>query len=80
MTLQSSGPISLLDIRNEWRGDYYANAYDSAPHSINEFYRGGTWVTQSGATPIPHTTALFNSIPYSGTISFAQFYGTRWGE
>lgn len=79
MTLPSSGAISLLDIRNEWKG--YSNTYDSAPHSMSEFYRGGTWVTQAQGGGVYTTTgAVFNSIPTSGSISFSQFYGTTWGE
>lgn len=79
MTLPASGAISLLDIRNEWRG--YNNTYDAAPHSISEFYRGGTWVitTQGGGT-FTTLSVNFGSIPTSGTISFSQFYGTQWGE
>jgi len=78
MTLQSSGAISLLDIRNEWRG--LSGNYDTAPHSMSEFYRGGTWVSPANNTPPPYTTIIYGSIPTSGAISFSQFYGTRWGE
>lgn len=58
MPLQNSGAISLLNIATEFGG--------SAPHSINEYYRGGGLV--------PNTPANSN-IPTSGTISFSQFYG-----
>ena len=58
MALQTSGAISLNDIAGEFGG--------SVPHSINEYYRGGGLVPDSGAN---------SSIPTSGTISFSQFYG-----
>lgn len=56
MALQSSGQISLGDIATEFG--------DSAPHSISEFYRGGSLVGSSNT-----------SVPASGEISFDDFYG-----
>jgi len=58
MALQTSGAISLANIQSEFSG--------SNPISINEYYRGGTYVVNSSAN---------SSIPTSGTISFSNFYG-----
>lgn len=58
MALQSSGAISLQDIANEFGG--------STPHSISEYYRGGSFVPSS-----------VTQVPASGTIDFADFYGTQ---
>jgi hypothetical protein len=58
MTLQASGIISLSDVQGEFGG--------SAPTSISEYYRGGTYV--------PVVDGSF-SIPTSGTISLSDFYG-----
>ena len=58
MALQSSGAISLSDIASEFG--------DSAPNSINEFYRGGSLVPNSSTN---------TNVPTSGQISFNQFYG-----
>lgn len=59
MTLPSSGQLSINDIVGEFGG--------SAPHSLNEYYRGGTFVPNSSLT---------QSIPTTGTISIEDFYGT----
>ncbi len=59
MALQSSGAISLNDIAGEFGG--------STPHSINEYYRGGSLVANNSNTA---------SIPTSGTIQVDDFYGT----
>lgn len=72
MTLQSSGPISLADIRNEWR----RSGYSPTPYYMSNYYRGGPYVGGGGSRP----PSNYGSIPTSGTISFANFYGTRWGE
>lgn len=58
MALQSSGAISLSDIASEFG--------DSAPHSINEFYRGGSLVSN---------TSTNTNVPTSGQVSFNDFYG-----
>jgi len=58
MALQTSGAISLSNIAGEFGG--------STPHSINEYYRGGS--------NVPNTT-VNNSIPTSGQIQFDDFYG-----
>jgi|TARA_R110002049_G_scaffold74453_5_gene192010 hypothetical protein len=59
MTLPSSGALSLSAIAGEFGG--------STPHSINEYYRGGSNVLNNSNTA---------SIPTSGQIDFADFYGT----
>lgn len=58
MVLQSSGPISLEDIRNEFGG--------TAPDSITEYYRNGSFVPDTPAN---------SGIPTSGQISLSDFYG-----
>ena len=58
MTLQSSGAISLSNIAGEFGG--------STPHSINEYYRGGSNVPNQSVN---------NSIPTSGQIQLDDFYG-----
>ncbi len=58
MALQSSGSISLAQIAAEFN--------DSQPHSLSEFYVGGSAGVTSGGAP---------NVPSSGTISFSQFYG-----
>lgn len=58
MALQSSGAISLSDIASEFG--------DSTPHSINEFYRGGSLVSN---------TSTNTNVPTSGQVSFNNFYG-----
>lgn len=62
MPLPSSGPISLTMIQTEFGG--------TAPISITEYYRGGTYV--------PNTATNAN-IPTSGTISLHNFYGSAAG-
>jgi hypothetical protein len=59
MTLPSSGPLSIEDIANEFGG--------TAPHSLSEYYRGGSLVPDSSLT---------QSIPTSGLINVSDFYGT----
>ena len=58
MTLQSSGAISMSNIASEFGG--------STPHSLSEYYRGGSLVPSHGNT---------TGIPSSGQISISQFYG-----
>jgi hypothetical protein len=55
MALQASGTITLLQIATEFT--------DTAPHSMSEFYRGGSLVGASNT-----------SVPASGAISFSNFY------
>ena len=61
MTLQTSGPISIADISNEFTGD-------SRPNSLSEFYRRGPRVPDALDNL---------GIPISGTISVGDFYGGR---
>jgi len=58
MTLQASGLIKLSDIRAEFGG--------SAPDSLSEYYRGGSYVA---------TTAANSDVPTSGIIKLSDFYG-----
>jgi len=57
MTLPASGPLSLADIQTEFGG--------SNPISMNEYYRGGAFVTANNT-----------GVPTSGVISVNNFYGT----
>src|SRR5690554_4229648 len=57
--LPTSGPISLGEI-----GAYFEN---TAPHSLSEFYRGGSEV---------QNTSHNNGIPTSGAISLGDFHTT----
>lgn len=61
MTLQKSGPISILDIANEFGG--------SAPHSLSEYYAGGAYV------PAGTKNKDGILIPSSGAITLEIFYG-----
>ena len=59
MAVKSSGSLSITtDIVGEFGG--------TVPHSISEYYSGGSLVP-AGANPI---------LPSSGAISFSDFYGT----
>jgi len=58
MAVTSSAPISITDLVTEFGGD--------APHSLTEYYRGGSLV--------PNVTAN-NSVPTSGAISLTDFFG-----
>tara|TARA_X000000368_G_scaffold44943_2_gene32286 strand:+ start:354 stop:956 length:603 start_codon:yes stop_codon:yes gene_type:complete len=59
MTLQSSGnPISINDLVGEYGG--------SAPHSLSEYYKGGSYVAN-------HSNNA--NVPTSSTISLSDFYG-----
>ena len=60
MTLQSSGAISINDLVGEYGG--------SAPHSMNEYYKGGGLVGNHSNNP---------NVPTSGTISLNNFYGAN---
>lgn len=59
MTLQTSGAISLKDIRNEF-------APTTNLYKLSAYYRNGVFV--------PDTAANAN-IPTSGEISIGDFYG-----
>lgn len=58
MTIVSSGQITMNDIVAEFGG--------SGQHGLTEYYRGGSFVTNS---------SLNTSIPTSGQISLTDFYG-----
>ena len=60
--LQSSGSISLSDL-----GNFFS---DGSPHSLSEFYKGGTLVP---------TNITGGSVPTSGAISLSDFYGVDTG-
>lgn len=64
MALPSSGTLTMADIAGEFGG--------SVPHSLSEYYRGGSLVPD---------TSLTASIPTSGLIKLSDFYGTQaaWG-
>ena len=59
MAVTGSAPISITNLVTEFGG--------SAPHSLTEYYRGGSLV--------PNGPAANNSIPTSGAISLTNFYG-----
>jgi len=58
MPLPSSGPITIQQIATEFGG--------TAPHSLNEYYRGGALVANTPANA---------NIPASGAIALSNFYG-----
>jgi hypothetical protein len=61
MTLPTSGPLSLNDIKGEFGGP-------SAP-SLGDYYAGGAYVPAG-------TTGTNGAVPSSGAISISNFYGT----
>jgi hypothetical protein len=61
MTLPTSGPLSLNDIKGEFGGL-------TAP-SLGDYYAGGTYVPAG-------TTGTNGPVPSSGAISISNFYGT----
>jgi hypothetical protein len=70
MALQTSGPISMADIRTEF--DQYGY-YTGIPISLRDCYRGGGLVpNHSGTATIP-TGSLYAL----NTISMSNFYGTQ---
>lgn len=58
MAIKTSGSISIQDIVNEFGG--------TAPHALNEYYKGGALVPISNANV---------NVPTSGAISLENFYG-----
>jgi len=62
MVLQTSGQISMQDIKNEFG--------DTNPVAINEFYRGGNYVS-NGVGDL----SINLNIPTAGEISLEDFYG-----
>lgn len=63
--LQTSGAISLADIRNQFGGSY----------QMSQYYRGGVNATYVHSYGSGHNT----SVPTSGAIDFADFYGAHRG-
>lgn len=61
MTLPTSGPLSLNDIKGEFGGP-------TSP-SLGDYYAGGAYVP-------PGTTGTYGAVPSTGTISIQNFYGT----
>lgn len=64
MPVPATGPVSFLDIQNEYGG--------SGPIGLNEYYRGGLYVPNPAPTS-PYQTAPISA---SGTISVGMFRGT----
>ena len=58
MAIKTSGPITIQDLVNEFGG--------TAPHSLNEYYRGGGLVPEA---------PINSNVPASGAISLQNFYG-----
>lgn len=61
MTLPTSGPLSLNDIKGEFGGP-------TSP-SLGDYYAGGSYVPSG-------TSGTYGAVPSSGTISIQNFYGT----
>ena len=58
MTIVSSGAISINSLVGEYGG--------SSPHSMSEYYKGGSLVGNHSGNP---------NVPTSGAISLSNFYG-----
>jgi len=75
MTVRTSGPISLLDLQNEFGG--------SNPISLSEYYRGNglvnAAVAASGSAFItaPKGSGSGVQIPTGGIVQFSEFYGAN---
>ena len=71
MALQTSGPISLSDIANQFG--------DATPYSISEFYRNGGLVPESSLNAnIPTSGQISFSNFYGATNSWTTSYTTSW--
>lgn len=70
MTLQSSGAISLSELRTEFVGG-------SSAISLGDLYRGGSNVRANASNN--NSTNLAAQVPASGAISFNQFYSQAKG-
>jgi hypothetical protein len=66
MAIPTSGTISISTIRNE-------HGNTSGQDGLNEYYRKGT-----NSKPVPNN-GKNNNIPTSGSIDFADFYGSVGG-
>ncbi len=60
MALPSSGTISVLQVAQMFGG--------STPHSLSEYYKGGSYVLTTDTAP---------NVPTSGTISLSNFYSAE---
>lgn len=60
MALPSSGTISVLQVAQMFGG--------STPHSLSEYYKGGSYVLTTDTAP---------NVPTSGTISLSNFHGSE---
>lgn len=60
MAVKSTGPLSIQEVATEFG--------DTAPHSISEFYRGGSIVPDAASN---------SGIPTSGAINIGGFYGAQ---
>jgi hypothetical protein len=60
MALPSSGTISVLQVAQMFGG--------STPHSLSEYYKGGSRVFTTDTVP---------NVPTSGTISLSNFHGSE---
>ena len=60
MALPSSGTISVLQVAQMFGG--------STPHSLSEYYKGGSLVLTTDTVP---------NVPTSGTISLSNFHGAE---
>lgn len=69
MALQSSGPISLLDIANEFGG--------STPHSLSEYYGVDSGIPSSGAITIGNFYGASNT-PWAPTQSTTLTSSQSW--
>lgn len=72
MTLQSSGSISLSDLRSEYVGD-------TAALSLGSLYRGGANSIIKAKASNNGAVDLSAGVPESGPISFNDFYGQAKG-
>jgi hypothetical protein len=62
MAVKTDGTISVQNIVDEFGG--------TAPHSVSEYYRGGSLV------PVTPNTGRNNNIPTGGTIRHSNFYNS----
>jgi hypothetical protein len=62
MPIKQAGNITFTEIANEFGG--------TVPHSLSEYYRGGSRV------PDTPSSGVNNRIPTSGEIKISDFYGT----
>lgn len=70
MALQSSGPISLSDLQDEFGG--------SSPISLSEYYRGGAYTTDNN-TNVPTSGAISIDDFYGASLSVDVIYELQGG-